>query len=202
MPVVKFLAIKKMKQPIIIVCGNYGTGKSTVSNFLARQLQGYRLLGIREAREKMGILTYRCGDIPNVMVELDRLVRMSLGEGLGVIVRRPHSTYQSRMISYSAAKEHRRQLLIIECICPEGVAKERMAARPTGSNNDTTNYDWVKSIWNEISSDYQIDPSLKKFVSYVKYDTFRSLPLQIRVTNSLKEFAGRISELLENFRPQ
>jgi len=198
---VKLNTNKEVKQPFIVVCGYYGTGKSTVSNFLQRHLDNFSKFNFEEVRSEMGIAHSR-ENVPKVMRGMDLLVRKAVDGGFGIIVDRPHQTYGSRTISYDAAREGKRQVLIIECVCPEEITKARIVRRSPPHNNNPESYDRVKSNWEEITLDYQFNTSLNDFVSYIRYDTHRSLPLQVQVTNALREFTERVSKLLENFKPQ
>lgn len=189
------------KKPFVIVAGNCGTGKTTTASFLHKRLDDCKLFSFDNVRIMMGLHEYRKEDAPRIMRQTDILVHSALFDGFGIIVERPPQTYPSRAISYDAARAFGRQALLIECICPEAVAKSRILGRTKNSFNDNPeSFDRVKRNWENISFDFQIDPSLAEFVSYIRYDTGAIRASVERVSDALRVFVENVALLLDSFR--
>ena len=193
------LAVK----PYVMVSGNYGTGKTTVSAFLHRHLEGYQLFSMNRARAELGITEYRGEDTPRVMRHLDTQVRRALESGSGVIVYRPHQSYVSRIISYSVAEDYGHQALVIECVCPREIAIARIVQRPPTSNNNPENFRGMERNREDMASDFLNNLSLASFVSHIRYDT-GDVPkaVLLKATETLRGFAEQVIKLLNDFRPQ
>jgi hypothetical protein len=153
-----------------------------------------------EVRNSMGITEYRKEDGHLIVDEMDRLARLSLNVGQGVISDRPHQTFRSRDVVYASARASNTQVLIIECVCPEEVSKQRIESRPKQFNSNVGSVDRIKSSWQDVALDFEIDKTLDGFVSYIRYDTISSIVQEFRVTDALKDLTSKIGNMLEYFK--
>ena len=190
------------------MAGKYGCGKTTTAKIIQRELNGFELIAIDETRSKMGITQYRREDTPRVMQRMHDDMTTALCTGGDVIVERPHQTSKSRFLSYAIARQHGRTMIILECTCPEDVAKVRISRRVLGtgthllgadgylSANDPAIYDRISRLWENIGADFRKDSSLRNRLSYVVYDSHEH---KITLVNQLeihREFIEKLSGIL------
>ncbi len=190
-------------KPLILVCGKFGSGKSSAARVIHGHLPSYDRLDIDETRQRMGIITYRREDSPRVLNRICSDVERDLGAGIGVIVDRPHQTFGSRLLSYEAGLRHGNPLVLIETACPEEVARARIALRPSSSSvhlpsNDPAVYERIKRRWEEVPSDFDKDPSLLQVVSYVRFDTQLSKAMAVNVLPAQAIFIEEMCRILES----
>lgn len=194
-------------RPMIIVCGKYGTGKSTAAERIHGHLPGYDRIGIDETRQRMGLVVYRHEDTPSVMRHMWSEIERSLGSGRGVIADRPHQTSGSRQISYDQALSHGRMMILIETVCPEEVARARIAARPSSGEmhlpgNDPSIYARIKRRWEPVEADFRADPSLRLVLSHIRYDTALAKANALSSVPSHTSFIGAVCGILESLPSQ
>ena len=126
-----FISIMK---PLIIVNGNSGTGKRTVSKFLEERLTDYQRFSPDDTRRLMGKIEYDPRDTHEVLVKMYGEISEILENEGGVILHSHYKTSGGRQIVYDIASEYGVPVLLIECHCPEQIAKERIRSRPKKMN--------------------------------------------------------------------
>ncbi len=190
-------------KPMILLCGKYGSGKSTAAKAIHARLPLFDRFDIDETRQRMGLVEYRREDTPYVLERICQDVELSLRAGNGVIVDRPHQTYGSRALSYDAGMFYGRPILIIETVCPEELAKARISHRPSSTDihlpaNDPSIYERIKRRWVEIETDFREDPELFAAVSYVRFDTSVSRAAPVTIVPGQAQFVEGICRILES----
>jgi len=194
--------VPESKKPLIVVCGKYGCGKTTAARALQKELDGFHYLGIDDVRQKMGLVPYRREDNAAILGQMDLWVMHLLRDGHGVIVDRPHQTYESRARSYDAALVFGNPILLVECVCPEATAKARIAARPSSdsvhlpSNNpDIT--ERIRRNWEDIPADFGRNPDLARLMTYVRFFSDIAKTVPVNVTGALRDFTVRACRAIE-----
>jgi predicted kinase len=191
------------RKPLIMICGKYGSGKTTAAGALHSHLPAYDRIGIDETREGMGFHVYRQEDTPLVLERMCRDVELSLSQGRGVIVERPHQTFGSRMLTYESAMRHSRRIVIVETVCPEETARSRMASRDPPApgahspSNDPSVYDRIKRRWEDIGPDFRLFPLLSDIASYVRFDTVALEARLMSAASSIRAFSSDVRRALE-----
>lgn len=190
-------------KPLILLCGKYGSGKSTTARAIHAHLPLYDRFDIDDTRQSMGLVEYRRSDTPYVLERICRDVDDSLRAGRGVIVDRPHQTYGSRSLSYESGMAYGNPILLVETVCPEELAKARIALRPSSSEahlpaNDPAVYERIKRNWEDVSADFREEPRLLDIVSYVRFDTSVSRAVPMNVTAGNLVFVETVCRILES----
>ena len=190
-------------KPLILVCGKYGSGKTTVAAKLHGHLPGYDRIGIDEMRQVMGLAIYKRQDNPMVLERMWSDTESALRAGRGVIVDRPHQTYATRLMSYYQGLDHGRPIIIIETVCPEHVAKARIAARPSSEefhlpSNDPSIYGRIKRNWEDVEHDFRQYPLLRSELSHLRFDTALSKAEPLHVPAPRLIFIEKMCRILES----
>jgi predicted kinase len=198
--------MKEAKKPLIVVCGKYGCGKTTAARAIQKELAGFHYIGIDETRQKMGLVPYRSEDNVRILEQMDLWVMHMLRDGFGVIVDRPHQTYESRARSYDAALVFENPILLVECVCPEKTAKARIAARPSSGtvhlpSNNPEITERIRRNWEDVMIDFERNPGLVSLLTYIRY--FSNLPktVPVSLTREIHDTAIRVCRVLDGIRP-
>ncbi|MBI2548430.1 AAA family ATPase [Candidatus Woesearchaeota archaeon] len=187
--------------PLIIVNGNSGTGKRTVSRFLEDRLDNYRRFSPDDTRRKLGRPDYDPRDTGEVLLHMYQEISETLQDEGGVIVHSHYKSSVGRQIVYDIAFCYNVPVLLIECICPEEVAKSRIRSRSKKDElhsppTDPAVYDRLKAIWEDTEQDF----ARNRHVSWIRYDSHTSDVREILVRTGLIEFSSQIIELLQYVR--
>ena len=129
-----------------------------------------------------------------------------LRDGHGVIVDRPHQTYESRARSYDAALVFENPILLVECVCPEATAKARIAARPSSGtvhlpSNNPEITERIRRNWEDVPADFDRNPDLARLMTYVRYFSDIAKTAPVNVTGALRDTAIRVCRVLDGFKP-
>jgi len=192
-------------KPLIIVNGNSGSGKRTVSKFLEERLTDYHRFSPDDTRREMGKVDYDPRDTHEVLVRMYGEIGDILENDGGVIVHSHYKTSGGRQIVYDIASEYNVPVLLIECQCPEEVAKERVMARPQKDElhcppTDPAVYDRLAAIWEETEQDF--DGNRNKHVSWIRYDSENSTVETKLVRPVLRDFTSQVAAWLPYLKPQ
>jgi predicted kinase len=193
--------------PLIMVCGKYGCGKTTAARALKQELEGFHLIGIDEVRQEMGFVPYSQSDNPAILAQMDLLVARALCEGAGVIVERPHQTYESRGRSYNAAIPRGHPVVLVECVCPESIARGRIASRPEPDgkththSNDPRITERIRRNWEDVSRDFIRIPELLQLVGYIRYLTHVPEIIRVNVPEKIEPLISQVCGILGCIKP-
>lgn len=187
-----------MTNPIVMLAGLPGTGKSTIAKKLEDRL-GFDLHSVIGIRRDFGHRRYRATDNGKVIPELHRRTNVSVSEGRGVIVDNTNVTQGVRQLFYELGKHYEVDILVLECYCSEDVAKRRMRLRPASDGlvvepRNTRPYDRLAKKWQDIS------PDLEKFagypLSYVRYNTVNNTVEEVRVNERITPLVKIVKSVL------
>jgi predicted kinase len=188
-----------------MVSGKYGCGKTTAARAIQKELDGFHYVGIDETRQNLNLVPYRSEDNVRILEYMDLSVMHLLRDGHGVIVDRPHQTYESRARSYDAALVFGNPILLVECVCPEATAKARIAARPSSDtvhlpSNNPEITERIRRNWEDIPMDFDRNPGLARLLTYIRY--FSNLPktVPVNVTGALRDFSMQICRTLDSLK--
>lgn len=168
---------KKQEKFLILLCGLPAVGKTIVAEKLAEALPDYVIVDQNKIRREMGYRRMPKNKARNhdrVLRRVDRLIVENLLSGRGVIVDSVNRFTFRRLQIYGIASGCGVRGLTLEVVCPEKVAKERMAKRPNsdGLISDPSNtkvYDHLKKEWEPVEVDH-INFGSDHF-SYLAYDS-------------------------------
>ena len=118
-----------MGNPIVMLAGLPGTGKSTIAKDLEDRLN-YDRHSILDLRRSLGHKRHRSTQVQATIQQLYVQVDKSLQEGKGTIIDYIHTTPISRGIVYNMSEMYGVDVIVIETYCSERLAKKRMQARP------------------------------------------------------------------------
>ena len=187
-----------MTNSIIMLAGLPGTGKSTIASKLEDML-GYDVHSASSVRRDLGHKRYSISKSPLVYIELYKRVLHSLDNNKGVILDSVFASRQGRKIIYDIALLYTMNLLIIECLCSEKVAKKRIISKPKNDglfvdSRSPKIYDKIANVWENLNDDLQL---YNYPLSYIKYDTEKNLIERIKVKNKIKPILNQIASSLQ-----
>lgn len=190
-----------MRNPIIVLCGLPGVGKTTASKYLIDNL-GYHHYRTEDIRNMMGFTEYSELQRPLVremMKELayknsisQMLENMDINENNGVILDANHAQMHLREWIYEYASILNLEVILVHMTCSEDSSIRRMLDRPTvegkvASPNDISVYYRLKSRFEDPALDLQKHRQLSLLEYNSDVDTVEQLGGRIRdALNSLK----------------
>ena len=195
-----------MSNPVIMLAGLPGTGKSTIAEKLEDRLADYDVHSVLGVRRDFGYRIYNPQSSIKVLRNLFQRVEESLRKGLGVILdstfavrTTPNNLGRQRV--YEVATDYSADVLIIECYCSEREAKTRMRERPKsdGLVVDARNpkaYDKLSARWQDIGEDFKLFPSVP--ISYLKYNTEINDVQEVQVNPNVRLLVDKIKEIIKS----
>lgn len=183
-------------KPLIIICGLSGTGKTFSSKILEKKLGSYVLINLGMLREQLGITTYSRKDTPKLLAMAIEQIEMNYHQGLSSILDANLKTNDLRQCFYDLAKHLGISVILIETICSDQAAVQRMAHRKqiTTAENPTekTVYFAQKKCWQDLSLDMN-----NNHVTFIRFDTEIKKANIIKQGNLDYEFTNQIIASLE-----
>ena len=188
-----------MSNPIIMLAGLPGGGKSTVGAKLEERLKDYDLHSFLQVRRDLGHKRYRHKQNRNVFRELYRRTEESLKSGRGVILDNTYTTQGGRQPVYEIGKDYGVDVLVLECYCSEKEAKRRMRQRPASDGlvvepRDPKAYDKLAQRWQDISTD--LDIPANQHISYLRYNTKTNDVQEMHVRDAVRPLVDSIRQII------
>jgi len=152
---------------LYIICGLQGTGKTTVAKKLSERVNGILLRTDAIRKEIIDKPTHSEEEKRRVYEEMLLRARQLIEKGKDVIL---DATFSKRVYRDEAKKISKGKYIIIETVCPEEIAKERLETRDEiGANYKThlkckKNFEPVEEEHVIIDTSKDIDRQLEKFV--------------------------------------
>ena len=189
-----------MSNPIIMLAGLPGTGKSTIAKRLEDRLD-YDLHSLLKVKRYFGHKRYRPKQNRAVLQELYERTEQSIQRGKGVILDSNYSTQVGRQTVYEIVKNYGVDVLVMECYNSEREAKRRMRQRPTSDGlvvepRDTKAYDKIAQRWQDINQDFQLFQSVP--ISYVRYNSETNYLQEMQVNPKVRQLVDRIKEIIKS----
>jgi fructose-1,6-bisphosphatase/inositol monophosphatase family enzyme/predicted kinase len=157
---------------MILIGGLYGTGKTTIGMKLEKAL-GYSRYNSDLVRRKFRLTEYDEDDSGLIWATIHRNAEQDLSSGRGVIIESTFLNGEQRRPELDIANRHDADVMFIEVVCPEDVAKARMLERKTSPDglhvptNRSEVYDRIKGKWEAITSDRIRELG----ISYIEFDS-------------------------------
>ena len=142
---------------IIFLCGLPGTGKTTLAEALAPLIGAAVLSTDKIRKELIPKPTYTAEEkslVYNVMLLVAKYLYRA---GINCILDATFNTEKSRKEAIAKLGIKRSQLHIVECICPEDLAIDRLKSRKNSySDADISVYMKMKEIYEPVKEDHII----------------------------------------------
>ena len=109
-----------------------------------------------------------------VLRAVDCLIARGLGSGQGVISESVNRHSFRRQQIYGVASALGRRVIVLEIVCSEETAKERILSRPrkdglVSDPNDPAVYNKSKSFWEDVEIDFKFPG--EDHVAYLQFDS-------------------------------
>ena len=186
------------EKTLIVICGLPGSGKTTLTKKLLAGLKDYVVIDQNEIRRKHGMkrMPKRQGHINN---EINYMIAMCLSDNKGVIFDSINKMMHRRHQLYGIASSCKKRVVVIETVCSECVAKDRMRARPNSDGllsdpNDTKVYDRSKDFWEDVHLDY-VNADIS-FVAYLQFNSEKNEVKKIIAQRSMSRIIKLIRTIL------
>lgn len=191
--------MKKEIKPLVLIIGFPGTGKTRLSHKIKGDLESYNRFGTCDVRRILGKEDYYPQDTDEIVAYIYNNSRRLIKEGKGVIIESAYNTFRRRKEVYELANELKIPVLVIECVCEERIAKERMWGRPRkdGLHRAPTKaevYDRYKKTWEDVLKD--IKSKKNKHISIIRYYSDENKVQDIRVNKEIEHFAKKIKKIM------
>lgn len=189
-----------MDKWLIVVCGLPGTGKTESSQKLAEHLPSLVCISQNEVRREFGMKR-----MPKkqdaVLREIDQRVATYLALGKNVVFDSVNRYRFRRQQLYGIASCLGAQVITLEMICSEEIAKKRMLNRPPADGlvsdaSDPKVYDKMRIEWEDVMMDFK-HPGVDH-VSYVQFDSCVGELLRIIQRNGSKKLISKIGRVLNS----
>jgi len=195
-----FGSSEKKKEKMILIGGFYGTGKSSLAMKLAEKL-GYQRFNSDISRRDFKLEKYELKDSDVVWGTIHLKAALALQEGKGVIIESTYLDDWQRHFEYNIALNNNADVILIEVICPEEIAKKRISERavsPDGFHVPTNRveyYDKKKDLWEPVI--YGLNKFNRKHISYLIYDSVKNELYEGFLRKEHRKFAEDIANSLE-----
>lgn len=138
---------------LIIICGLQGTGKTTVAKKVALKINGVVLRTDEIRKEIIKNPVYSKEEKDRVYDEMFSRAKGLIKEGRSVVLDATFVKKENRDRAKGISKEFR----IIEVVCPEGVARERIRKR-VGNKNEANfdNYLKYKRFFEAVDEEHMV----------------------------------------------
>jgi predicted kinase len=150
---------------IIIICGLPGVGKTALAKDLAELIKGSVVLSTDKVRKELiPNPTYRKHERQLIYDVLSLVAKYLHNARIDCIVDATFNRERSRIELKQKLSLTSDQICIVECICPEGIAIERLKNRKNDySDADISIYKKMKRIYEPVKEDKPIivDTSLQ-----------------------------------------
>ncbi len=163
---------------IILTAGLPGVGKTLLVSKLSKRAEEIGLnhvhCNLTKIRQELGYQVFRADQDHIVLQKSNRLILDSLAQGKVVFMDSVNRFAHRRHGLYAIASCYGTPVVVLECVCPEKTAKQRLNERPkeegkVGDTKNTEVYDNFKRLWQPIEGDLGINET--KHVSHLRIDT-------------------------------
>lgn len=145
---------------LVAVCGLPGVGKSTVSSYVAEQLDGVRLRTDAIRKELVEKPEYTDAERERVYVELFERAEKHLAAGTSVVLDGTFAEHDRRETVRELADDYDVEFLLLQVVCTPEVVKQRIRSREDISDADVSVYRQFEEEFDALEVDHvRIDNS-------------------------------------------
>jgi len=159
---------------LFVLCGLPGTGKSTLARQLCNSFPEFEFFSLEKARRDLKHTTYLPEKNAQVYQKNYFDMQFSMVKRNPIIFDSNASIIKRRTDVIKLAKRYQYEVVLLEFVCPEAIAKERIKHRPVHNDglfeepNTPFVYDNLKARWQPVGK-----PELRHHhVHYFVYDSF------------------------------
>ncbi|MBI2035446.1 MAG: ATP-binding protein [Candidatus Liptonbacteria bacterium] len=184
---------------LILICGLPGAGKTVRARLLEKELSSYILIDQNEIRRRRGIKRMPKSQDATLR-EIDVLAAKYLRLGKGVIIDSVNRYLFRRHQLYGVASGCGKRALVLEVVCSEKIAKERMRRRTKGDAllsdpADIAVYDRLKKLWEDVSIDFKYPG--EDHVGYIQFDSEKQKLKKIIMRKGMASFVKKVENILK-----
>lgn len=181
-----------------MLCGLPGTGKTKIAAKLAEKLVNFVIIDQSKIRREFGMKRMPKTQ-ERVIREIDRRAARYLNADFGVIFNSVNRYTFRRQQMYGVASCCGAKVVVIEVVCPEKIAKKRMAQRPKSDGlisdpRDAKVYDKLRNEWEDVMVDFKHPGS--DHVSYIRYDNYANKGERMIERRGMRGFINIIESVL------
>lgn len=188
---------------LFVFCGLPGTGKSTLARQICETYPEFDFFSLEKARRDLHHETYLPQRNSEVYQKNYFDMQFSMSEKKPIIFDSNASVIKRRTDVIKLAKRYQYQVVLLECICAEEIAKQRIVHRPMENDglfeepNTPIVYDTLKHRWQHIGK-----AELRhKHVHYFRYHSHEQ---ELECMVGTEETVSYVYNLLESslYEPQ
>ena len=160
---------------LIMICGLPGTGKTTIAKQVVNNNSNYVVHSLDEVRKDLGFTAYDEKRNFLAFIEFNYRMVASLKKGSNVIADTNFTTEQLRREIYEISEYYQCELMVVECVAPEQIAKKRIQNRVADyrtepqytETNDPEVFDRLKKRWEPVDE----EALKRKGIGFLRLDT-------------------------------
>lgn len=143
-------------QWLVALCGLPGVGKSTVAGYVTEHLDAVRLRTDAVRKELFDEPAYTDAETDVVYEELCDCGGAQLSAGESVVLDATFADAEHRQWARDVASRHGVAFRLIEVVCEQSVAEERIAARDDISDADVAVYRRFQSAFDPVEGEHAV----------------------------------------------
>lgn len=143
-------------QWLVALCGLPGVGKSTVAGSVTEQLDAVRLRTDAVRKELFDEPAYTDAETDAVYEELCDRAAEQLSSGKSVVLDATFADAEHRRKARDVASRHGVAFRLIEVVCEQPVAEERIATRDDISDADVDVYRQFQSAFDPVEEEHTV----------------------------------------------
>jgi choline kinase/predicted kinase len=190
-----------LKQPLVVLCGLMGTGKTTISNIICNSRNDYVKANTDDVRRLLGKKTFDPKDTPEVNEHIYFMIKYILDQGRGIVSDSANKTEEVRKKLYKIARDIGVPIIVVECVARNETAIKRIKERPERdglhkpTNKEQDYYDYLK-LWENTERDREKIEN--NDITFLRVDSDSNSLTVLKEGNSINEDVHNIIEIVRN----